>query len=131
MNVKPGTTLHVVPESVVQPTRYKADNENGKVSLETAENWVLRVYSKHQRAETNFSLVFRNGNLGSRLVFQGPVVHEDYAMMIANPTIISAHKGQVVKRHFASVGDLVVFADHLWVIREDKPLHDPYLALVV
>lgn len=131
MNIDTAAQLHIVPEDVVMPTRYRDDNENGRVSLQTNDEWVLRIYSKHQRAKTNFSLYFRNGILGSRQVFQGPIIHEDYGFLVANPTVISAHRGQVVHRHEANVGDLVVFAGHLWKIVEDKPLHDPYLVKVV
>jgi hypothetical protein len=122
--------IHIVPAEVVYPKRLRAEEPEGSTVLWTAPNWVLRVYSKHQRGMTNFALIFRNATIGTRQEFGGPIVHENYAMMIALPTVISRHPQAPVIRHEAQVGDLIVFADLLWQIREAKPLHDPYLVLV-
>lgn len=124
--------FHIVPEAAVKAGRLFSEDIEGAVALETDYDlWVLEVKSKHQGGRmTKFSLHFRNAVLGTRKVYQGPIEHEDYAYMVALPTVISAHPQRQPVYHQAKVGDVVIFAGHIWQIREDKALHDPYLEMV-
>lgn len=124
-------TQHIVPSTVVRVSNWAKRGPEGSVALDTDyDAWVLRVYSKHQGHPTNFSLSFRNAILGTRKVFQGPIVHEDYAFMVALPTVIALHHGPAPVVVEAEIGDTVEFAGHIWEIVPGAPLHDPDLKLV-
>lgn len=124
------TQHHIVPDTAVNLSRWAKGGPEGSVAIETNDAWVLRVYSKHQGHKTNFSLHFRNAILGTRKVFQGPIVHEDYAYMVALPTVIALHRGPAPVMVEAEIGDTIEFANHTWQIVPGQPLHDPELKLV-
>lgn len=125
--------IHMVPAEAcrLSPVMIRNGAPEGSTAIQTDDSlWVLRVYSKHQGHKTNFALYFRNAAMGTRLEYGGPIVHEDTGFMVALPTVIALHRGPIPIVHDANVGDIVIFAGHIWQITEDRAFHDPTLTLV-
>ena len=120
---------HVIPTSLTSASRYP--DEAGHVVRTDVTAVQIRCYSRHQRGMTDFSLTYRDAEIGTRLVQGGPVVYEPIAYMIAQGIVIQAHYPNHLPQTIdAEVGDRVEFAGHTWTITDTKSLSDPDLELL-